>query len=248
MLVIEAKIILGISRRIFIEHQLQVYPEPCRRAHLYNNQTMNNNNTQHNHPSFGSGSNSRASILEAIANNKPALVPLPIVDMNAVIQYEDVLTQFKKVLESIGGIVVKLNNIEELKIELEQEKANGNFIVNTIQALGDVVTNLESLTAIELEAVHKSYLQGSIAVAENGCVWLYEHQMVNRLLPFICQHLVLVVEQKNIVPTMHHAYQTIDTAKEGFGIFIAGPSKTADIEQSLVIGAHGARSLVVYLV
>ena len=47
---------------------------------------------------------------------------------------------------------------------------------------------------------------------------------------------------------MHQAYQQIDTGKEGFGVFIAGPSKTADIEQSLVIGAHGARSLIVYII
>ena len=52
---------------------------------------------------------------------------------------------------------------------------------------------------------------------------------------------------KNIVPTMHEAYQQIDVFKEGYGVFLAGPSKTADIEQSLVIGAHGARSLTIYL-
>ena len=72
--------------------------------------------------------------------------------------------------------------------------------------------------------------------------------MINRLLPFICQHLILVIDKSDIVPTMHHAYQKIDIAKEGFGIFIAGPSKTADIEQSLVIGAHGARTATIYVV
>jgi L-lactate dehydrogenase complex protein LldG len=50
-----------------------------------------------------------------------------------------------------------------------------------------------------------------------------------------------------IVSTRHHAYQEINTFEEGFGVFLAGPSKTADIEQSQVIGAHGARSLLVYL-
>jgi L-lactate dehydrogenase complex protein LldG len=68
------------------------------------------------------------------------------------------------------------------------------------------------------------------------------------LLPFICQHLILIINKKDIVPTMHHAYKNIDIAKEGFGIFIAGPSKTADIEQSLVIGAHGARTATIYVV
>jgi L-lactate dehydrogenase complex protein LldG len=38
------------------------------------------------------------------------------------------------------------------------------------------------------------------------------------------------------------------SAEYGFGVFLAGPSKTADIEQSLVLGAHGARGLVVFLV
>lgn len=191
---------------------------------------------------------SRESILAAVKNNKPALVDLPIVDINAVIEYSDVVAQFKATLESIGGIAIEINAVEDLQSEIQQEKEAGNYIANTIPALGEVDANLATLTATELESVHKTYLQATLGVAENGSVWLYEHQMVNRLLPFICQHLVIVLEKKNIVATMHHAYKNIDAAKEGFGLFLAGPSKTADIEQSLVIGAHGARSLVVYLV
>jgi len=47
---------------------------------------------------------------------------------------------------------------------------------------------------------------------------------------------------------MHHAYDRIGDADYGFGLFLAGPSKTADIEQSLVLGAHGSRSMTVFLV
>lgn len=71
--------------------------------------------------------------------------------------------------------------------------------------------------------------------------------MVKRVLPFIAQNLVIVLGISDIVPTMHEAYARIDVRDSGYGVFIAGPSKTADIEQSLVIGAHGPRSMTVVL-
>lgn len=189
----------------------------------------------------------RENILNAIAMNQPELTALPVIDRNVLIRYEDDYVQFKTVLERIGGKVALVQDITELKEQLIADKANGNFVVNAIAALGDVDNQVSSFTASELEKVERAYIKGTVGVAENGAVWIYESQMVNRLLPFICQHLVLVIEKKDIVPTMHHAYNNIDVYKEGFGVFIAGPSKTADIEQSLVIGAHGARSTTIYV-
>ena len=63
------------------------------------------------------------------------------------------------------------------------------------------------------------------AVAENGSVWVTEELIKERVLPFICQHLVAIVDSKNILPTMHDAYNKIGEADYGFGSFIAGPSK-----------------------
>lgn len=190
----------------------------------------------------------RETILKAITENKPALVSLPVMNIADVIQYDDIVAQFEKTLAGIGGKVVELVDWEQLKNEIDEEQKNGSYIINTLPELGLVEEGISKLTAPQLESVEKAYIRGTLGVAENGSVWLYETQLINRLLPFICQHLILVIEKKNIVATMHHAYQQIDSGREGFGVFIAGPSKTADIEQSLVIGAHGARSLVVYLV
>lgn len=190
----------------------------------------------------------REKIVNAIAINQPELVALPVIDKNVLIRYKDIYVQFKTVLESIGGKVELIQDITELKEQLIVDKATGNFVVNAIAALGGLDNQVASFTASELEKVERVYIKGTVGVAENGAIWIYESQMINRLLPFICQHLIVVIDKKDIVPTMHHAYDSIDVAKEGFGAFIAGPSKTADIEQSLVIGAHGARSTTIYVI
>ena len=85
-------------------------------------------------------------------------------------------------------------------------------------------------------------------MAENSAVWIQEAQIGLRVLPFICQHLALVISQKDIVPSMHEAYARIGEASYGYGVFIAGPSKTADLEQSLVLGAHGPHSLTIFII
>lgn len=189
----------------------------------------------------------REKILNGIAINQPELVALPVMDMNVIISYPDVFEQFKMMMQSIGGKVELVSNISVLKERLIADKASGNFVINAIANLGQLDSQVASFTASELEKVERAYIKGTIGVAENGAIWIYESQMINRLLPFICQHLILVIDKKNIVPTMHQAYDSIEVAKEGFGAFIAGPSKTADIEQSLVIGAHGARSATIYV-
>ncbi len=192
--------------------------------------------------------NARDKILNTIAENQPELVALPTIDLDQVIRYEDNYTQFKTVLEGIGGKVELLSDIAFLQQQFIEEKGKGQLVINAVSEIG-AVDNLEmKLPVTELEKLEKVYIKGTLGVAENGSVWIYENQMGNRLLPFICQHLILIIHKKDIVATMHHAYQRIDVAKEGFGVFIAGPSKTADIEQSLVIGAHGARTATIYVI
>jgi L-lactate dehydrogenase complex protein LldG len=98
-----------------------------------------------------------------------------------------------------------------------------------------------------MERLDVAILAGVLGVAENGAVWVDGANLESRVLPFICQHLVLVLSERGLVPTMHDAYGAIRMGDSDYGVFIAGPSKTADIEQSLVIGAHGPRSLTLFL-
>lgn len=186
----------------------------------------------------------KETIFKNIKGNKPPAVSLPVISLDEVISYDDLLLQFKTVLEGIGGKMVEAS--EELLLpEIKKEKDSGKKVIDMVH---EENSSLHSASASEIADIDLCVIKGEVAVAENGSVWVSEKQMGHRLLPFICQHLVLVINRNDVVSTMHHAYQRINNQENGFGVFIAGPSKTADIEQSLVIGAHGARSLVVYIV
>jgi L-lactate dehydrogenase complex protein LldG len=156
---------------------------------------------------------------------------------------------FIHILGIIGATAITTAGLTPIKEDLEQARLGGGYIVNTIPAIGTVNEEVHAgSNAHFLERVEKAYIRGAIGVAENGAVWLSEGDMVNRLLPFICQHLVIVLDRKELVADMHHAYRALSTTHYDYGVFVAGPSRTADIEQSLVTGAHGARSVLVCLV
>ncbi len=193
---------------------------------------------------------SREKILQAVSINKPTFIELPPMTIKRVVPEQTAaVQQFIHTLAGIGGKAIQIADVNMIREEIQQCRDRGEYVVNTLPYLGEVNNEINpAMDAIALEPVFKTYVEATIGVGENGSVWLYESQMKNRLLPFICQHLIICLDEKSIVPTMHEAYQQIDVAKEGYGVFLAGPSKTADIEQSLVIGAHGARSLVVYLI
>ena len=67
----------------------------------------------------------REEILKAITANKPSFVELPVIDIAQVIQYNDLIRQFKTVLQSIGGTAIEITDLDALKKELEAKKAAG---------------------------------------------------------------------------------------------------------------------------
>tara|TARA_R110002049_G_scaffold268752_1_gene445529 strand:+ start:57535 stop:57840 length:306 start_codon:yes stop_codon:yes gene_type:complete len=98
-----------------------------------------------------------------------------------------------------------------------------------------------------LEDLDLAILKGGLAVAENGAVWIAEKDFIIRVIPFIANDLVLLINKEDIHLHMHSAYEAISNRERTFGLFLSGPSKTADIEQCLVIGAQGAISLTILI-
>lgn len=98
----------------------------------------------------------------------------------------------------------------------------------------------------DLDGTDVSVVEGAVGCAENACIWVPQ-TMRQRAVCFICEYLVVILDRKNIVGNMHEAYSRIEMPELGFGCFISGPSKTADIEQSLVYGAQSFCGVTIIL-
>lgn len=191
---------------------------------------------------------SRDSILAAVLKNQPPLTDLPDISGFKVPE-EDLVEKYKNTFSGIGGLVYSAKNIEAIKNHIRENFDTGKRIVSTLSALSDVAEICSvSVEPQSFEDVELSIIEARLAVAENGAVWLTEEVMGHRIIPYISQHLAVVVNESLIVSTMHEAYAKIADEVYGFGGFIGGPSKTADIEQALVLGAHGPLSMTVYLI
>lgn len=188
---------------------------------------------------------SREIILGRIKNNKPQeTASLPNMMFPARKSSSE---EFINSVKLVGGKVVYGQDIPELREWMHERFGDYKKVCSEEKWF---TKNLAAEKMIhpansqELSELDVAIINGLVGVAENGAIWI-ECQN-HRVLPFIAQHLILTLKEENIVPTMHEAYDKLQERQQpGFGCFISGPSKTADIEQSLVYGAHGPISLTV---
>jgi L-lactate dehydrogenase complex protein LldG len=241
---------------------------------------------------------SREKILSTVEANQPEpreLPPLPGAvasaqnpAASAATALTDLVPQFVAVLESIGGAAYTVSGFGAIAAILHEQFPTAHRIISGCPELTAFPeTKKFNEDPHTLENVDLAILPAHFGVAENGACWITESQMLHRALPFITQHLALVIRRSDVVADMHQAYEriallesaafeastavgpstdsslasaaaastvataasasTASTGPYGFATFIAGPSKTADIEQSLVLGAHGPMSLIVFL-
>ncbi|MEJ7645696.1 MAG: LUD domain-containing protein [Chryseolinea sp.] len=190
--------------------------------------------------------NSREQILARLKSHLSAGndLPEPVIPGNLRTSKIDKL---KTVLTGIGGHCIHAENWADVVEKLRAKFPSPGRWLNTIPQLETFIHSNQQPDPHLLEDVTLGVMKGHFAVAENGAVWITSDQMGDRALPFICEHLALVINESDVLPTMYEAYEFIADSKYDFATFIAGPSKTADIEQSLVLGAHGPKTLTLIL-
>jgi L-lactate dehydrogenase complex protein LldG len=184
---------------------------------------------------------SRESILKAIreiSREEKPLPEAPLFEISSPLEE----TFIKSIHGNKGEVMTEADFLSWLK------NINYPKVISCFEKFSELSTIVLPEDPHDLEDLNLAILEGQFGVAENGAIWIDDKQLPHRVLPFIAEHLVIVLPKSDLFPTLHQAYEMIGDAHSGFGLFVAGPSKTADIEQSLVIGAHGAKSLRVVLV
>lgn len=167
-------------------------------------------------------------------------------DIHAI-TYSDPLVQFIKMSESVGGHVIEVKEGQDINELVKEIYPDAKEIASNLPEVTIATRNPDTVgRARDLNGTDMGIIRGMFGVAENGCVWIPQH-MKEKVVCFISENLIILLQKSQIVNNMHEAYKRIEFNDYGYGTFISGPSKTADIAQVLVMGAQAARSVTILL-
>lgn len=161
--------------------------------------------------------------------------------------FDDPIKQFIITATTTAGAnLIQVNYGDDLNELIHQAYPEAKIISSNVPGI-KADRNPDTVEdAKELDGTDVGVIQGNVACAENACVWIPQ-TMKEKAICFISEYLIIIVSKKNIVSNMHQVYELINFNDYGFGTFISGPSKTADIEQALVYGAQAARGVTIML-
>ncbi len=187
---------------------------------------------------------SRDEILARVRKNQPPAQPLPSLPSFGR-EPKAPLATFKANLTRMGGKFVEAPATGDLTAFVRSlfpaakvfcsatPEVTGNRIIEQVQA------------PAELHDVDVGIVRAAYGVVETGSVWMTEREFKVEALGFLAQHLVVLLDPAALVATMHDAYRRRADFDAPYGVFMTGPSATADIEGVLIHGAQGIRSLTV---
>lgn len=190
---------------------------------------------------------SKEDILKRIHANTRQQYDMPDLSLDAIV-YEDKLKTFIDVLKAAGGEAYVMQPDDDLNAVIRQFYPEAKRIGSNLKEITCATFNPDELEdPRELNGTDVSVVKGEFGVTENAAVWLpcqYRYKAVY----FISNALVILLDRQELVHNMNEAYRRITNADYSFGVFMSGPSKTADIEQALVFGAHGPIRVTVILI
>ena len=188
----------------------------------------------------------REEILTKVRANIRETYDMPDVKALKAVTYGDPVAQFIAAAEASGARVVELRGGDDINALIHSLYPEAKVFASNVKGiLAD--RNPDTVAeAADLNGTDVGIVRGEVGVAENACVWVPQ-TMKEKVVCFISEYLVILLDRKTIVNNMHEAYRRIRMTDYGYGTFISGPSKTADIAQALVMGAQAARGVTILL-
>jgi L-lactate dehydrogenase complex protein LldG len=192
--------------------------------------------------------NSRDTILATIRANHPTPAPLlpdvPLFERPT----RSLVAVFLEALARMGGKWAELRQGEDLDRFIRSLLPQAPVICSAVPELKGNCDLASTLEPADLADVDIGVVRAAFAVAETGSIWLSETELQVNSLAFLAQHLVALLDPRDIVGNLHHAYRDPRFTTARYAVLVTGPSATADIEGVLIHGAQGVRSLTVVLV
>ena len=188
-------------------------------------------------------------ILKKYRANVKEKFDMPDLSDIKAITYPNPLVQFVKMSEMVGGQVIEVDPGRDINVLIKELVPDAKEIASNLPEITIATRNPDTVgRARDLNGTDVGIIRGQFGVAENGCIWIPQ-TMKEKAVCFISENLIILLPKSQIVNNMHEAYKRIEFDKEydGYGTFISGPSKTADIAQDLVMGAQAARSATILL-
>lgn len=155
----------------------------------------------------------------------------------------DLKAMFEQRLKEAGGVAHDVGSVAEAESKIILLHPDAKVICSAVPEIAGTRRAENVRDPHELADVDVGVVRAQFGVAESGAVWITQEELVVDALGFLSQHLVVLLDPKQIVPDMHAAYRRVRLNETAFGCFMMGPSATADVEATLVHGAQGARSL-----
>ena len=187
-------------------------------------------------------------ILKKYRENVRERFDMPDLSDITAITYPDPLSQFITMTKAVGGNAIEVDKGHDVNEIIRELYPDAKEIASNLPEITIATRNPDEVScAQDLNGTDVGIIRGEFGVAENACVWIPQ-TMKEKAVMFISENLIILLNKRQIVQNMHEAYQRISFNDDyGYGTFISGPSKTADIAQVLVMGAQAARSATVLL-
>lgn len=213
----------------------------------------------------------RENILQRLRQRRGDELPMPELDFSPLEGRDwsaaEKLDRFQQTIESVHGEVHRVtedNWLDKLAALLQSRGAR-NLLVPERHTLGRKVresghAGLPELLAYDqpIEAwqptlfndVDASLTSTRGAIAETGTLILWPNPDEPRLMSLVPPIHIAVLEADQIYATFLEALrlQRWSSGMPTNALLVSGPSKTADIEQTLAYGVHGPKELIVLVV